>query len=226
MVSIASSVVDEISTISVKDGKMKPNNDTKLRRRHSVDFLLEHKEIEFEMLDELERPVYWYTQEEYDYIRSINSTIVRMKKYGSFEESEDHTFRGLEHKLKEGFTIRRENKFNALNAVLEEQDRQYSRGQNKPEIIAEAYKMVSARAKDHAVVNGIKDFESSFGFEESRAAMFHSGGSVKVSADDDDDDVDDNTVLSDIGLPEGVVKVKKKKGAKALFKKFRRRSSV
>lgn len=85
-----------------------------------------------------------------------------MMKTGHFKESEEHTFRGLEHKLKEGFKQRRANKFNGLNAVLEEQDRQYARGITKPEVIAEKYSRVAVNAVETAFVVAMRDFQNSY----------------------------------------------------------------
>ena len=85
-----------------------------------------------------------------------------MMKTGHFKESDEHTFRGLEHKLKEGFRQRRANKFNGLNAVLEEQDRQYANGITKPETIAEKYGRISIRATEMAFVMARRDFENSY----------------------------------------------------------------
>lgn len=85
-------------------------------------------------------------------------------KTGHFKESNEHTFRGLEHKLKEGFKQRRANKFNGLNAVLEEQDRQYARGVTHPEAIAERYRRVATNAAETAFVVALRDFENSYCF--------------------------------------------------------------
>lgn len=92
----------------------------------------------------------------------IPSLIVKMMKTGHFKESDEHTFRGLEHKLKEGFRQRRANKFNGLNAVLEEQDRQYAKGITKPEVIAEKYSRVSIHASETALVMATRDFQHSY----------------------------------------------------------------
>ena len=103
---------------------------------------------------------------------------------GQFEEDVDHSSRGLEHKLRDGFKQRRANKFNALNAVLEEQDRQYNRGTNEPEKIAEAYSDVAGNAKETAFVNGLKDAEESLVFSG------HTIFSSKHKSDREDDSVD------------------------------------
>jgi hypothetical protein len=138
---------DELSSssFSVRDAKKPEDTGTKhkMRRRHSVDFIGGHKVLEIDKPHEDSKQDIWYNREEYDIIKARNSLIVKMMKTGSFRESDEHTFRGLEHKLKDGFKQRRSNKFAALNAVLEEQDRQMSRNQSSPTVIADAYRRVS-----------------------------------------------------------------------------------
>jgi len=87
-------------------------------RRRSVDFVKPSAVVEIEKLNEEDRDQIWYSRDEYDIIKARNSLIVKMMKKGSFVENDEHSFRGLEHKLKEGFKQRRDNKFNALNCVL------------------------------------------------------------------------------------------------------------
>jgi len=135
-------------------------------------------------------------------LQARNSLIIKMVKTGSFEESEEHTFRGLEHKLRDGFRQRRENKFNALNAVLEEQDRQYTRGSHEPEKIATAYRRVSLNAAESAFVMACKDAEQSYageirtkhgslsGFVGGRDRDIGDDGSSSRANDDDDTDAD------------------------------------
>jgi len=150
------STTSSFSVIDRKPGK--------ISRRRSVDFVLDSKVLEYDAPTEEEREEMWYNRDEYDIIKARNSLIVKMMKCGSFQESEEHTFRGLEHKLKDGFKQRRTNKFNALNAVLEEQDRQYGRGFSDPDSIAEAYRLVSLCAKEKAFVLGSCDSQESYCF--------------------------------------------------------------
>ena len=105
----------------------------------------------------------WYSKDEYDIIKARNSLIVKMKKAGQFQESEDHTFRGLEHKLKARFRDRRTNKHEALNAVLEMQDSAQSSEESKPERIAEVYLQMSRSALEIALGVGKVDAASAEG---------------------------------------------------------------
>jgi hypothetical protein len=134
--------------------------------RCSVDFVdqAEFHVLEFEMYDDDERDLVWYTREEYDIIKARNSLIIKMMKAGTFEESNEHSFRGLEHKLKDGFKKRRHHKFAALNAVLEEQDKQYNKSSIDQEIIASAYREVAFSAREAAYENACRDIEGSYSY--------------------------------------------------------------
>jgi len=136
-----------------------------ITRRRSVDFSGENKVIEFEKPEEEERENIWYSRDEYDIIKARNSLIVKMMKKGNFTENEEHSFRGLEHKLRDGFKQRRDNKFAALNSVLEEQDRQYARGLKDDSNIAQKYEEVVINAKQSAFYLGMKDHEQSLAYQ-------------------------------------------------------------
>ena len=90
----------------------------RITRQRSVDFTEDSTIVEIEKLDAIERDRVWYSKDEYDIIKSRNSLIVKMMKKGNFTENDEHSFRGLEHKLRDGFKQRRDNKFSALNCVL------------------------------------------------------------------------------------------------------------
>jgi len=184
------------SSFSVAD-KKHTSEDRKMRRRHSVDFINGHEAFEFEKPESQDAEEIWYTREEYDIMKARNSLIVKMMKSGSFRETDDHSFRGLEHKLKDGFKQRRSNKFGALNAVLEEQDRQFNRSFSNPDIIAEAYRRVSLNAKECAFVIGQHDAEQALslnGTEEDSSSVI---GKVIPAWEDNDnseheDDITEN----------------------------------
>jgi hypothetical protein len=187
---------DELSSssFSVRDAKKPEDTGTihKMRRRHSVEFISGHKVLEIDKPHEDSKQDIWYNREEYDIIKARNSLIVKMMKTGSFRESDEHTFRGLEHKLKDGFKQRRSNKFAALNAVLEEQDRQMSRNQGNPDVIAEAYRRVSLNARETAFAIGLRDTEESLTFVE-RPVGDITGKTINVdpSENEDEDDLTD-----------------------------------
>lgn len=193
---------DELSSSSftVADGGKRSSEmgKPKIRRRHSVDFKNGHSSFEIDKPDEMEALDIWYTRQEYDIMKARNSLIVKMMKSGKFCETEEHSFRGLEHKLKGGFKQRRSNKFGALNAVLEEQDRQFNRNFNKPEIIAEAYRRVSLNARENAFVIGQRDAEGSYAFKDPqpRGSLGRHLSATSAANDSDGEDPEDD--LTDI----------------------------
>lgn len=151
--------------IGVKeDEPQSPRSRRVIRRRHSIVFSGENKVYEFDKAGEDMKDEIWYNKVDYDIIKARNKLIVKMKKTGKFEENDEHSFRGLEHKLKHGFDQRQSNKFNALNAVLEEQDRQFARGLLNADNIAQKYESISYVAREIAFVHGLKDAEESVSF--------------------------------------------------------------
>jgi hypothetical protein len=141
----------------------------------------------------------WYTRDEYDIIKARNSLIVKMMKTGNFDESRDHSFRGLEHKLRAGFKQRRSNKFAALNAVLEEQDRQVSHGINDQGIIAEAYRLSTLGAKETAFLVACRDVKESLNYAGITIASDNgdlSNVTIEVKFLTDDDVSDMGSVIS------------------------------
>lgn len=150
------------------------------RSRPGVCFVERVQIIEFEKADEHTSALIWYRRDEYDIIKARNSLIVKMKKTGSFEESEEHSFRGLEHKLKEGFKMRKANKVRAVRAVVDEQDRQIDRDD---ELIAAACRRATLNAREKAFYMGMKDAEHSYASQSSRVRNFD----VSESTDGDED---------------------------------------
>lgn len=205
------------SSISVRDGKARRVNEGR-KRRCNVDFIADSVIIEFDRLEEEQRENIWYSQDEYDTIKSRNSLLVRMMKSGQFIEGEDHSFRGLEHKLKAGFLQRRANKFNALNAVLEEQDRQYNRSVSDPDIIANAYRSVVDNARETACLIALRDSEKSYAYTYNELQASAPLSDIALDSNNKPEDIatDADTVCSD-------VLTRKKSKFRSLFKGFSRR---
>jgi hypothetical protein len=119
------------------------------------------KIVQFEKLNEYTRGLIWYCKDEYDIIRARNSLIVKMTKSGSMVESDEHSFRGLEHKLKEGYIVRRDNKLRAVSAVMTEQERQREAGLRDLEMLAESSRRVTQPARERAFRMGLEDYKES-----------------------------------------------------------------
>jgi hypothetical protein len=156
------------------------------RRKRIVNFNSNIVTIEVEHMDDLPGEDIWYSRDEYDEIKSRNSQIVRLIKAGEFEENDDLSCRGLEHKLKEVFRQRRANKFNALNAVLEEQDRQINRGMCDQGLISVAYQTVSVRCQESANTIAFRDYKFSFCYDPNTPAT--GKNPYPMPSDNKDDD--------------------------------------
>lgn len=156
---------------------------------HRVSFHTSHQVFEFDKLETESHPECWYSREEYEMIKARNSLIVKMFKVGKFSEGDEHSFRGLEHKLKEGFKKRRENKFNGLNAVLDEQDRQFNHGILNPDGISEVYRRVTMNSRETAFVIALRDAEGSYSYRSPEQVGYISDLSINCE--------DDTTVASD-----------------------------
>jgi hypothetical protein len=173
-----------------------------VRRRHSLTFG-DDKVYEIDRTDDESQGEIWYSREEYEIIKARNRVLVKMKKSGKFEESDEHSFRGLEHKLKESSEKRRTHKFDALNAVLEEQDRQYNRGLLNSEDIARRYRERSSEAQEIAITIALKDAEAAFDRE--------------ITVDSEDYDDDDASVVSDLNTVSSEDTQQKRRRLRHLF---------
>ena len=99
----------------------------------------------------------WYDSEEYSEIKnSYQLTIFRMEK-GEFQEDDEHTGRGLEYRTQDGAWARYENKRDAYNAVLDEQDRQWKVDKDDFEAIGRVYRERSTKCAIAAAERGADD---------------------------------------------------------------------
>jgi len=187
-------------------------NTSKRKLRRRVGFSDDIATHEVEHLEELASfEIIWYTKEEYDVIKQNNSHVVRLIKSGEFEENDEYSCRGLEHKLKEIFRQRRANKFNALNAVLEEQDRQITRKIVNPESISLAYQTVSVRCHESAHTIACRDYRFSLNYSRSRSATGEPIKSKKKSNIDESEKSSDKKIKKKQDKPDK----KEKSGKKA-----------
>lgn len=99
----------------------------------------------------------WYDGEEYAEIKgSYQSTIFMMEAGHKLDEIED-TSRGLEYRTQEGAWARYENKRDAYNLVLDEQDRQWKFDKDDWDAISGKYVEVSAKCIKAANERGLQD---------------------------------------------------------------------
>lgn len=121
----------------------------------------------------------WYNKQECQNMKRSMALTVKMISAGLFQGDDDeHCARGLEYRTRAGATKRRANKVNALDAVLDEQDRQRARGMAPDdEAIRQCFLDENLHCRLAALEKGIADQE------EARL--------LDVAEDDSDDDYSD-----------------------------------
>jgi hypothetical protein len=100
------------------------------------------------------------------------------------EENPWYCCRGLESRTREGSARRRANRFNAWNAVLDEQDLQWEEDICDPQAISNAYATLSHDCHEAAVMIAIQDHAISrdISFEvEGGKASFACGSSARIA---------------------------------------------
>lgn len=75
-------------------------------------------------------------------------------------DSVEHCTRGLEYRTPEGSQKRQANKWNAIEAVLDEQQRQREEDMSNDENISSVYKSVSFQCQQEALERGLADAEA------------------------------------------------------------------
>lgn len=92
-------------------------------------------------------------------IRSAYSVTVRIMTTTTrcLNDSMEHCTRGLEYRTPEGSQKRQTNKWNAVEAVLDEQHRQREEHVNDDEAISSVYKAVAFHCQQEALERGLAD---------------------------------------------------------------------
>ena len=81
----------------------------------------------------------WYNASEYSEIKSSYQLTLFMMENGELKETDEHTSRGLEYRTQQGAWARYENKRDAYNAVLDEQDRQWKADKDDHDALSRIY---------------------------------------------------------------------------------------
>lgn len=116
-------------------------------------FLIAH----LDELDEEDVAAIWYAVDEYAAIKLDYKTTVFMMECGKPMPEEEHTSRGLEYRTQEGAWTRYENKRDAYNAVLDEQDIQWKKDVDDCEELARVYREHSTKCQQAALALGRQD---------------------------------------------------------------------
>jgi hypothetical protein len=93
----------------------------------------------------------WYNKGQFQMIKEINLVLVKMMRRGEYEETDDYSFRGLEHRTKEGSEARQDAKERALDILFLELQRQKVEGIEDPEHVAELLNECTAERQQVAL---------------------------------------------------------------------------
>jgi len=147
----------------------------------------------------------WYSLEEMCHIKAVliidlRKIIVGQRINNSFNgDDENYTIRGLEYHLKRqektGGNNKKANRSYAINAVLDEQDKQFFSGFQDPEAIRNIYRVESVECTWEAQEYGESD--------EAEAAFIHNAESMKneeevTKMDYDHTEINSNNMFVDI----------------------------
>jgi hypothetical protein len=99
----------------------------------------------------------WYNAAEYSEIKSSYQLTLFMMENGELKETDEHTSRGLEYRTQQGAWARYENKRDAYNAVLDEQDRQWKADKDDHDALARIYLQHSTKCAVAASERGESD---------------------------------------------------------------------
>ena len=147
---------DDNSTISSME--MKSNG--KLPLAKGVRWTEKNEVFPIQHLDDMsDEEVFsiWYTSKEYSEIKQSYQVTIFMMESGETITGDEHTSRGLEYRTQEGAWARYENKRDAYNAVLDEQDRQWKVDKDDYEKIRQIYLKHSTKCANAAIVRALQD---------------------------------------------------------------------
>lgn len=99
----------------------------------------------------------WYNAAEYSEIKSAYQLTIFMMENGELKEGDDFTSRGLEYRTQQGAWARYENKRDAYNAVLDEQDRQWKADKDDHDALGRVYLQHSSKCAVAAAERGADD---------------------------------------------------------------------
>lgn len=153
----------------------------------------------------------WYRKADFSKMKTSYAYIVQLLAAGRYQgDTDDMTSRGLEYRHREGAMKRKANKLNALYAVLDEQERQWSSGYENDETLRNVYLQHSTHCRHNAHAMGQKDED------ECRRLC------AETSDDEGDDDMSMDSDASEysMDLMQDNAAVPKKSKQKSKFSRF------
>jgi hypothetical protein len=133
----------------------------------------------------------WYDKKDFEQIKKGFAPTVRiMSQIDPNIDDEEHCSRGLEYRTRVGANARREQKWNALNAVLDEQDRQREMGICNTDLLCQIYLTENLLSRLNALQLGKQD-------EEAARIVYCHSRSNEMIIDLSDDSRDSDTTAMD-----------------------------
>jgi hypothetical protein len=93
----------------------------------------------------------WYNAGQFKMIKSITLVLVKMMRKGKVDETDEYSFRGLEHRTKKGSEARRDAKERAVDVLFLEVQRQKVKGIADPENLAKLLNECNAERQQVAL---------------------------------------------------------------------------
>ncbi|KAG7342973.1 hypothetical protein IV203_020918 [Nitzschia inconspicua] len=131
--------------------------------KKSVSFhesVLVYPHLHYKDFSNLELSNSWYNEKEIDNIKVECMQTIQMVVNEGHHDLDSNNYwcvRGLEYRTPQGARSRRENKFLAWDAVMNEQESQYMMGEFDEEAIARAYSKVTAACQEAAIALALAD---------------------------------------------------------------------
>lgn len=99
----------------------------------------------------------WYNPDEYSEIKSSYQMTIFLMEKCELKEGDEYASRGLEYRTQQGAWARHENKRDAYNAVLDEQDRQWKADKDDHDALGRVYLQHSTKCAVAAAERGAAD---------------------------------------------------------------------
>jgi len=225
---------DDSSTIGSTE--MKSGDKSMAPLSKHIQFADENHVRDIPHLDEVpeeEIEATWYSAKEYSEIKQSYQSTIFMMESGE-KIADDQTTRGLEYRTQEGAWARYENKRDAYNAVLDEQDRQWKVDQDDFEKLREIYLEHSTKCAQAAVVRALQDEKDIKDYiadlkkkskKKKKKIIVVKKKKSKSSSDDESADSDGNATDTSTKSNKSSKKSVSKKKAKQITAKLKRRAA-
>lgn len=141
------------SSVELRKDKAPLNKSVRFNDDQNQVFPIQH----LDDIPEDEVQATWYDSNEYSEIKQSYQLTIFLMESGETLKNDEHSSRGLEYRTQEGAWARYENKRDAYNAVLDEQDRQWQRDQDDHDEIARIYIAHSSKCAEAALKRGLDD---------------------------------------------------------------------